>query len=745
MSSKKDITIELSPEETIQTEELFSHYPEIAQQLHKSEDQAQIETALAAITTLSESAQVALLKALAKTNRSDAADILVAVNAVHPLKEVRKEARRGLLRLEGSKTFPHWKAPGTQAPAVQLATANPPRFWKGIATQSREEGEVQVTLAWEQGFDYNEVRIIGFLLDFWEVGVKEAFSSILTKRKAGEELHEMAAHNLGGDIETTPCSLAEAKRLLEEALSVHEWHHTKLNEDYRALLPLINTFILQVDDPGVDNGQRFIAHDMAEQEVAVNFIGGWSFGDYGLANDLLAEASPVRADLSRDEWIQLHRAWFDEAHPARLELGFVRELKPVQSTLWVPDSVTKSRPITKKELEIGWSLELLETPLSGTLHEMPMGTAINKTTGRHWFWTNCTLVQEQNSWRIQQLKDEGAALQGLSVQELQKRVKDYEFALEEGIQQHAQDPENFIEEISWRLGELLHFDDALLVHLAQDREAYDHAYDHSVLTGNSERTMVYLERLVQRFPDAAAENLRRLGATMAELAHKFEGASFIERRQKLLQRAEETLREACRVNDSALSHTLLGELLVSIEQNVEAQQEFLNARELSIGQPNDPAIEDSIEAGLANIAMREEHFEDALAHFKRVSELNPAYPGVWFSLGFTHRLLGRLEEAETYYERALQTESSDIRIYSELTALYAQRGEITRAQTLLQDAIRRYPDAAYLHALFASVLEEKGDHRQAVKQLEEAESLEPDSDFIMAVRQQIFAGGRKRV
>ena len=740
MSSKKETTIQLSPGEIKQTEDLFSQYPSIAEQLHASQDQAQIEVALTPIMSVSEAVQNALIKSLAKANRSEAADILVAINAFSPQKELRKEARRGLLRLEGSKTRPHWTAPVTQAPAVQLASPNPPRFLNGLATRSRESGEIQLILSWEQGYEYSETRMLSFLLDFWHDGVKEFLITTGSKRRVEDEIRELRGQL--GENELVPCTLAEGKRLLEEALEVNNWRHVQPAEDYRAQLPLINKLIFQASDVGSDSGQDFIATVMEEQEVVVNFIGAWSFGDYGLAYDLLTTNNTSRDNLTRDEWIQLHRAWFDEAHPARMQLSFVHETEQIQSPIWLPTSSVSKHTNTKKLLEVGWALELVATPLSGTLKEMPMGTAINKETGRHWFWTNFTLVKEQGIWRIQQLQDEGLAVQALTDIELQKRIDDYISAIEKGASQHEQHPEEFVEEMAWRLTQILHFDDALITKLPLDVKVNEEAYNHAILTGNPERIVIYLERLAQRFPQNHADTLRRLGSTFVDWAFRYDDPEDKDRRQQLLERAEATLREASTIDDSAISHGLLGEFLMSIDRNDEAREEFLKSQSL-LPQHADRNVVSTIEAGLGNISMRQEHIDEAISHFKSAADNNPTHPGVYFSLGFAHRLLGHFAEAEAYYLQALQNDAEDIRIYSELTAIYMQRSDVEKAQTFLEEALNRLPQAAYLHALLASVLGEKGDKRQALDHLKEAERLDPDSTFIDAVRKQLTAR-RKR-
>ncbi|HLZ59264.1 MAG TPA: tetratricopeptide repeat protein [Ktedonosporobacter sp.] len=736
MSRKKEASTILSTEDNDQIQHLLERYQDIADNLHRSTKQAEAEAVLTPISTLSEAVQLAFLKALAKENTVDAADVLVAMNALSPNKEARKEARRSLIRLEASRVSPQWTPPIIHTPAVQVKVANPPRFWKGFVTLMREEGEVQLALSWEQGYDYSEARALVFLLDYWREGVKDVIVEAGSKRHVNEYLQEMRRR-----LETVPvvdCTLAEGKRLLEEALSVNEWRALPPHKDYRLNLPTINNLIMQATDLGEDLGSTFINPELEDQEVVINFLGAWSMGDYGLAYDLLTNGSAVRANLSRDEWIELHRNWANEALPVRMELGFVHERERSQSALWVPTSIS-SRSSARKEIEVGWSLELADTPLSGTLKEMPMGTAINKETGRHWFWTNYTLVREQNAWRIQQATDEGATIQGLSIPELQRRIKEYEDTIEERVNQPDKDPQEFAAEMSWRLTQLMHYYDALIARLPLDRLVNEDAYQRSILLGNPERMAVYLERLAQRFPENRADIQRRLGATLAELAYKYDQGAMKERREHLLAQAEARIREAVAADNSATSHILLAELLINQDHHEEAQSELQTALALNPSR-NDEA---TIEAAIGNIAMRQERMAEAISHFQRVIEIRPDYPGAWFSLGLAQRLLGRLTEAEESYIRSLQMEPGDIRAYSELIAIAMNQGDKQKARTLAEQGVQANPNSAHLHALLSSVLFELGDQRGAQRQIELAEAIDPELEIVQGVRQYMQKAKKK--
>src|SRR5438067_1689246 len=101
MTRKKELALSsLSQEDTQQVQHLLAQYHHIAETLHSSSNRADVEAALKPFDALSEAAQLAAMKALSKETTADAADMLTAINTLSTSKEIRKEARRSLIRLE---------------------------------------------------------------------------------------------------------------------------------------------------------------------------------------------------------------------------------------------------------------------------------------------------------------------------------------------------------------------------------------------------------------------------------------------------------------------------------------------------------------------------------------------------------------------------------------------------------------------------------------------------------------------
>src|SRR5262249_21035830 len=221
MVKKKSTQISVSPEENVQAQHMFEQYHQVATNLHESEGQEQAEAVLTEINALPEGAQIALLKALSKEHHVDAADVLAALNELSPLKTVRKEARRSLIQLEGAKISPQWQSPLDHTPPISLIQpdTNPPRFCKGLVSDTRAVGQVQLLLFWEQGADYQEVRILGFYLEFEEIGVKDFFTALDSKRGVDQFITELGTKE--PDIRMKNCSLSAGRRLLLKALDVN--------------------------------------------------------------------------------------------------------------------------------------------------------------------------------------------------------------------------------------------------------------------------------------------------------------------------------------------------------------------------------------------------------------------------------------------------------------------------------------------------------------------------------------------
>ncbi len=115
MAKKKNKTVPISQGDITQAQSVLAQFHDIAEKIHESGNPEQVMTALSEIEGLPEATQIAVLKALAKEQDTDAADVVNALNGFATLKSVRKEAKRALIQLQGAKIYPKWEQPTVSA------------------------------------------------------------------------------------------------------------------------------------------------------------------------------------------------------------------------------------------------------------------------------------------------------------------------------------------------------------------------------------------------------------------------------------------------------------------------------------------------------------------------------------------------------------------------------------------------------------------------------------------------------
>jgi tetratricopeptide (TPR) repeat protein len=739
MARKEDTTPAVSQEDAVQVQRLLRQFHKVANNLHTSTSQNEAETALADVINLPEAAQLALLKALSKERDADAADMLLAINELSPDKAIRKEARRSLIRLQEAHIYPKWNPPIDRSLATQ-ASANPPRFWKGVVTNTFDSGEAQLLLCWEQGEEYSQAR---FLLEFWHDGVKDFFTEVASKRHIETHIAEMQAS--APDLETTECTLAEGRRLIQDALDVNKRYGTIPHRDYRNNLSLVKHLVLDATDVGEDRGigstgrgmtpQEAIAtREMTPQEVVTSFVESLTSDDYGLAYDLLTDESSIREGLSRKAWIEHRRAWAEEADPANFKPEFIRELEQKEGGIWLPNRLKESQSSTRKQFDTGWSIEINDTSLSEGIKELPMGTAVNTVTQRHWFWTRYTLVKVEDAWRIESMTDEGANAQSLPVTELQKRVAEHYKQVDRITKKRKPtDPDapRYLQEILWHLGQGLHYTDALIVKSSLEYATYENAAQYLLALNHLERAVVYFEALVQRFSAKKNENLLQLAAMQWQLGNSLLEEGEDEASAKYKQLAETHARESLALDNNYMGHILMSQLLKDNAERLDEAEDHLNqAKALNTSE----LVEIAVENDLGEIAMGREQYDQALQHFQRAAELDPNIAESWYNVAEAYNMLENVEEAAANYRHAIQLEPDTIDYYSALSRMYMEHEQLARSQEVLEEGLRTNPDSAELRAFLALVMSESGDYRAAEALLDEAERINPDLEMIEMFR-----------
>ena len=165
----------------MQAQHVLEQYHQVANNLHTSTDRKQAETALTEINNMPEGTQIALLKALSKEHHTDAADVLLAINELSPIKSIRKEARRSLIRLEEARIYPEWSPPVDRTPAIQFPLpSTPPPLWEEPDLDEDSEGTIDL-----HGLDPQEV--VTTFVESWVEGDFETAYQLLSSDSAIRE------------------------------------------------------------------------------------------------------------------------------------------------------------------------------------------------------------------------------------------------------------------------------------------------------------------------------------------------------------------------------------------------------------------------------------------------------------------------------------------------------------------------------------------------------------------------------
>jgi tetratricopeptide (TPR) repeat protein len=118
----------------------------------------------------------------------------------------------------------------------------------------------------------------------------------------------------------------------------------------------------------------------------------------------------------------------------------------------------------------------------------------------------------------------------------------------------------------------------------------------------------------------------------------------------------------------------------------------------------------------------------AVAEYQAALAENPQDSAIVTSLGVCYQVMGRLDDAEAQYKKAIEMHPNAVwDPYIALGSLYAQRGDIPKAEEAFQKAIKNKPDNAGGYNSLAWMYAEKGINLdKAVELAQKAIQLSPD-------------------
>jgi|SRR5579871_1545370 tetratricopeptide (TPR) repeat protein len=773
---------------------LLARISEIAQALRAApaNDRQALAAGLDPVATAAEPVAVAFaqqLGAMRGPGARDAIEVAQAVGELDPREEVAREARRARLRLRSTGVMPSLTfaaapagqsshSPITASGATETTTTETqpglsglPRLTEAFVSQAREQGELLLILGWQEGQDANYVRGHSFLLDFWEEGVKGfTLMDPMTRASFEREINDMLRGERGerGEADSAiakiPVNWAQARRLVLEALDVNAWRNTQPNADFQRYRPQITARLL--GEPTTDElrtqlaaedmraareGDRpYIGRKMTAEETLVNWLGAWTFGDFGLAYDLLADDHPLRRQQSREEYIALRRQWWEAAQPAGLRVTLVREQEKRASALWVPGSagVIGSE---RKELEAFWSIVLQEAEIGGQLEELPMATLSSKETGRHWYWTGYTVAHDRQSdhWYISRSRDEGANSQALKLEELQQRIQEAHQRVEQITAQEPPEPGSeaaaeALRAITGALTASLHYSDALIVRLPLDETIYRSAINDARTLGNHERAAALIERMRGRFADDIRIRFEQ-GIEEYLVAEQYGRQGLAQAESTWLERAVQTLTAVVEAEPTAEHLQGLGELLSrqghfnqaetrlreAIEKDPTRALVYSDLADTLMGRITGENLDDPVSLTEEE---QQQIAKQALAALGEAGKLDRSIPGLYTRMGAIYDLLKQPDDARIALEEAVRLDPADADAHYTLGAMLMDHQRYEDALPHFVTAVQLAPLALQARLSLAACYGTLGRMPEANRELDTLDRLQPGLPQVAELR-----------
>jgi tetratricopeptide (TPR) repeat protein len=143
-------------------------------------------------------------------------------------------------------------------------------------------------------------------------------------------------------------------------------------------------------------------------------------------------------------------------------------------------------------------------------------------------------------------------------------------------------------------------------------------------------------------------------------------------------------------------------------------------------------------ARAAEEALRRGDHALALQYAQRAAQASPNDPHLWFLVGYTARLDGKLQLSISSYQRGLRADPSSLDGRSGLAQAYSAAGQTNEAMRLLKEVIVAAPQRSNDALLLGNLYMKSGDYSGALNWLGKAESAKPSarSELLLAISYQ---------
>jgi protein O-mannosyl-transferase len=143
-------------------------------------------------------------------------------------------------------------------------------------------------------------------------------------------------------------------------------------------------------------------------------------------------------------------------------------------------------------------------------------------------------------------------------------------------------------------------------------------------------------------------------------------------------------------------------------------------------------------------SMMKKDYVQALADFKKASEVRPKYAPAWFNMGYVHQQLDQYTEAIPCYWRAFELDTTDVKALSNLGICYSKVDKADSAiyvnERILR--IRPYMKRPYVYIINSYLAQH--DTVNAVPWLEKVDQLNPGDRRVASILYLFYKGRRNK-
>ncbi|HEX4143110.1 MAG TPA: tetratricopeptide repeat protein, partial [Pirellulales bacterium] len=182
---------------------------------------------------------------------------------------------------------------------------------------------------------------------------------------------------------------------------------------------------------------------------------------------------------------------------------------------------------------------------------------------------------------------------------------------------------------------------------------------------------------------------------------------------------------ACDPN-SALAHLKLGAALTATDEDGAIEQ-YRQALEIGSSEPKVYAhVRARADFGLGMIADQKGKMTDAITHYERALEWEPNFSAAHLNLAGILMKQGKFDEAIKHYQRSIELAPGSPMAYRNLALALAQQGKMEEAIDNFRQALKIDPNFTIAHMNLAALLAQRDDVDEAILHLRRAIEIDPD-------------------